>query len=195
MSISVTIKKVNDKLIVRFPYNSNFPPGARNLGGKWNSHEMAWIFDSRNESNVRDLCIRIYGTDGSKNIGDLVDVELDCRDYTDTISLLGRTFAYRKYRDSSVTLSENVTIKKSSFLSRGGSVKSPRIGENNVTLWIRDIPRAFAEKMIHEDDKNVRIIEQGQGVNIEKLLDEKTQLLKRIQEIDKVLINRQINLK
>jgi hypothetical protein len=67
--------KVNDikvstdghKLVVASPYCTALFDGARELAGQFgnvNGHGQAWVFFARDEKRVRDLLVRVYGTDG-----------------------------------------------------------------------------------------------------------------------------------
>lgn len=65
--MSITITTRNNRLAVESPYNPEFPPCARALGGQWDRAAQAWTFDPRDEASLRYLLRALYGTDGSSD--------------------------------------------------------------------------------------------------------------------------------
>ena len=57
----LSIFERDGKIAVSSPYNRNFPPRARDLGGTWDSGRLLWLFDAREEHRVRALCEEVYG--------------------------------------------------------------------------------------------------------------------------------------
>jgi DNA repair protein RadC len=60
----------NGRITVSSPYNPNFPPRARSLGGVWDSARRIWLFDAGDHDRVRSLCNEIYGADAVNNVKD-----------------------------------------------------------------------------------------------------------------------------
>ncbi len=57
---SIEMSLADDKLTVRVPYHPDFVAAARRLNGQF---EMPnWIFDVRDEKEIRKICGDIYGT-------------------------------------------------------------------------------------------------------------------------------------
>jgi len=146
-------------LVVTSPYHPQFPSGARRLGGRWDAATRTWRFDPRDEHRVRDLCSRIYGTDGSPAAAELVTlrVRLDrgsvLRAACGSIFLAGRCVARAYGRDSGARLGPGVVVIDGSSPRSGGSMK------NWVTIWagpatfeVRDVPRQIAETCVAERD-------------------------------------------
>lgn len=177
VSIAVTGTKVE----VKTPYHPDFPREAKLLGGKWNN--AAWLFDSRDEDRVRELCRKIYGTDGTA--ADLVSVRLTAK--TEIAALhsgifaAGRCVARATGRDSGAKLGDGV-ILLSGRVTSGGSMKNWRtyVIEGSV-VEVRDVPRA-AVADIDADDWAVEIVEAEDKTSV--LLAERERLLARLAEID-----------
>ena len=64
--MNITITNRNGRLAVDSPYNPEFPPCARALGGQWDRAAQAWTFDVRDEPALRHVLRALYGTDGSQ---------------------------------------------------------------------------------------------------------------------------------
>lgn len=75
--MTVSIRRVDNHIHVSSPYHPDFPPAARQLGGKWDSD--VWVFDARDDARVRGLCCDIYGTDGDVGADDDGSVIFDPR--------------------------------------------------------------------------------------------------------------------
>lgn len=70
--IPVKLEKTDSCISVFAPYDKEFPADARKLQGEWKDEEKAWTFPLDNEAKVRELLERIYGTDGSDTLIDVV---------------------------------------------------------------------------------------------------------------------------
>lgn len=143
------------------PYHPAFPQAAKALGGKWGTTPngtKAWLFDARDEEAVRDLCRRVYGTDGAE-APDTCDVTITVTTPGVLLALLteqsdaqwwfaGRGLASRRGRDYAVRLGEGVRIVSGRFTPTGGSMKYPAISYEGeaITLLVRDVPRLLAEQ-------------------------------------------------
>ncbi len=59
--MALSIFERDGKIAVSSPYNPQFPPRARQLGGVWDAGRLIWLFDPRHEEGVRALCAEVYG--------------------------------------------------------------------------------------------------------------------------------------
>lgn len=177
----VSIASTGTKVEVKAPYHPDFPHNAKRLGGKWNN--SAWSFDARDEDRVRELCRKIYGTDGTS--ADLVSVRLTAK--TDITALQGGIFAAGRCvaratgRDSGAKLGDGV-ILLSGRVTSGGSMKNWRtyVIEGSV-VEVRDVPRA-AISDIDTNDWTIEIVEAGDRTAV--LRAERDRLIARLAEID-----------
>lgn len=184
--IKVTVS--NSSLSVVSPYHPSFPSKAKDLGGKWNPDRRAWIFDARDESRVRDLCRKIYGTDGTTPTCDLVTIRLtalvDRKIERGGVFAAGRCIASATGRDSGARLCERVVLL-SGCITSGGSMKNwlTHVYKGAV-VELKDVPRAAIEK-INTEKWSVEIVEQA--VNKAALRAELETLKNRVAEIEKQL--------
>lgn len=200
MDITITGNDAG-KITVRTPYNPTFPARARNMGGKWSGTSTAWVFDARDEQRVRDLCIDIFGTDGTAT--DLATVRIDAatwyrigNDQGDEKEMYfaGRKIASRQTRDSSVQLGEGVIVISGKFPGSGGSMKYPGLAvesRDGVVLEVRDVPAGHYD--VSREDREavgVTLISTSKvtdETDVEALRTERATLVARIAEIDALL--------
>ena len=169
---------------VESPYNPNFPKRARALGGKWKA--PLWIFDARDEKRVRDLCIEIYGTDGSSPelVSIRVTVEESDYSYEKSFYVAGVQVARSFDRDSGARLGDGVVLLKGGFGS-AGSRKNPTITVDAGTIFeLRDVPKKAIENT-PGDTWKAEIIETS--VDLDTLKEELKHIEERAAEIRKII--------
>lgn len=133
-------------LIVESPFHPNFPAEARRLGGRWQPNSRNWVFDRRDEAELRNLLQKTYGTDGTTK-PELLAVELDLDGgpltlTEDQLSIFfgGREIARAFHRDGLASLGEGVRLLRGEVYT-GGSRRHPSIAWTNGTvLLVRDVP-------------------------------------------------------
>lgn len=151
--VNISRGRTNDGravIIVRSPYHPDFPPRARDLGGKWNPRAEWWWFDARDEAAVRRLLVEIYGTDGTPTETVDVTVSLDAFQLgrSNQFWLLGRLLVSRPARDARVQLGDGVRILSGGFAASGGSRQYPELAPHPGTvLLVRDVPRPLYEQL------------------------------------------------
>lgn len=196
MSLRVRVEAKGEQLHVRSPYNKVFVAGARNLGGQW--AEPDWVFDPRNERLVRELCQRVYGTDG-ESVPDTVSVEIEWseKDHEDQAGFVccGRVIAAASGRDSGAKLGAGVVVLNGRFNS-GGSMKNwTTTCEGGTKVLLHDIPRGLLTEYIERQQEDApwrtyTVIEPAPSAHAGKrqaLLDEQTRLTTRLAEIEREL--------
>lgn len=150
----ITIKSDAGRTTCSSPYHPDFPKRARNLGGKWSG--SAWVFDSRDEERVRQLCRDIYGTDGSAvEPADLVTVRITIEDNWNapnrgSIWFAGRQIARAWGRDSGAKLGDGVVLLEGRAASGGSRNNWYAFIRGPAVIEVRDLPRAMAIKAIAE---------------------------------------------
>jgi hypothetical protein len=203
--MTVKIETAGPRLLVSSPYMPAFVAGAKQLRGKWDPEYKVWSFDARDEAEVRDLCRRVYGTDGA-SVPECVDVEIVVADSPDpddpaitfesqTFSACGRVIASRPYRDSDVRLGEGVRVIEGAFARSGGSGKYPSIwsrsinSRQRVKLLVRDVPQPLADELAAKHPGAVTVRESGPTVaqRIAALTDERNALVARLEQINEAL--------
>jgi hypothetical protein len=132
-----------------------------------------------------EISIRTDGSDTTDE-GQLATVRVNMDDlhYSgQELRLAGRRLAWRPSRDEQVRLAEGVVVISGGFPASGGSVKNPRLTEEDGTvLEIRDVPLPVAQKMTEESKAAVLV--DAAAVERSALLAERDRLLTRLAEID-----------
>lgn len=137
----INVTKENSKINVESPYNPEFISEAKKIGGRWNPSLMAWQFSATIESNVRELLVEVYGTDGQETETVTALVRLSGNCFDQDVWQLGRRIAWRDSKKSPVRLGHGVTIVSGSFESTGGTNREPVIGANDVVVRVTDAPK------------------------------------------------------
>ncbi|MFF8618296.1 helix-turn-helix domain-containing protein [Streptomyces sp. NPDC015350] len=188
------------RLVVHVPPYPGFATPARLLGGVLNKNlqnVQRWHFDPRSEKRVRDLCISIWGTDGTlhKN-NDLVALHwgFDDLPWEKEVWLVGRLIAFRPHRDSHVQLGWGVTLLQGGFFESGGSIKNPRLDPKKGTvLEIRDVPRGIA-KSVQRTTEGITVVEPenpGPPLPREDLQARREELLEELSFLNQLLKDNQ----
>jgi hypothetical protein len=186
MDVSITVNSTT--LAVKSPYNSEFVATAKRYGGKWSGGQ--WVFDARDEERVRELCKKVYGSDGLT--ADLCTIRAKFTANASVgggpIEIAGRTIARAHGRDSGARLGEGVVLLEGKFGS-GGSMKNwaTFVGRNGAVVLVRDFPRAQAERLIAEGADWISIEPEAPPLDRAALEAERDRLSARIAEINALL--------
>lgn len=151
---AVQIETTRKGLSVTADYNPKFVSQARALGGKWDSLNSAWMFDTRTEDRVRSVLKTIYGTDQEEYEG--VTVRLDAYQWWQedgtgdnaTCYFAGRKIMSRRGRDSRILLGDGVVLTDGALPRSGGSVRYPSLGLDSgggVFLEVYDVPASHSD--------------------------------------------------
>lgn len=180
------IIKDNDVIKVKSSYNERFVKLSKALGGKWAS--PYWCFASENEEKVRELCLKIYGDNGLnfEKVDLTIDLNVAEKLYFDNAIKIGDVIlCERVCNEWNVKFADNVIVIEGEFCSRGGSAKHPRVTWNSDEMKIK--VKGFPKELFEQLEDKTGIIATKSATDIEKLLQEKETLLKRLAEIEKML--------
>ena len=141
--VSVTVS--GNRVVLTSPYNPALPAQAKRVGGRWDSVQHVWTFDTRDEDRVRELAREVYGTDGTPTRTVTVRATLGQYDLGgETVYVCGRAVLRRARRDDPVRLGDGCVLLSGRFYASGGSVAHPEIGDpagsDTVVVEIRDVP-------------------------------------------------------
>ena len=177
----------NGKAAIKTPYNADFVKKIKQIGGaKWDGE--AWIVPATEVDIVRGYMREVYGeTDVPSGDRVTVDVTFVETAYADraSIFLFGREVCRAHGRDSGAKVCEGVTILSGTIGSGGSRVNWDTRIEKGTVVRIRDLPR----EVLNMDVKykiEYKVLDD-KPIDREALEKEKTQLLARIAEIDKLL--------
>ena len=179
---TVKIQTSDGKVSVSSPYNGDFVNRARELGGKWQNEK--WNFDARDEERVRQMCLDVYGTDGSPMPSATIRVNLDKVGKMDAELVLGPVTVLRKFnRDSKPVLGPGCVVVAGGLESYGGSSKYPRITyKAGTVIEIRDIPQPIADKLTADDPDAYTLVED-ESTNGNELTAEEKSLVAALQAL------------
>lgn len=184
------VYKEENRVVVDSPYNTLFLEEAKRLGGRFRPNSKEWTFDVRDEERVKEMLLRVYGTDGIKEDFCTLRIEWKADESVGKGPIIahGRKIASAWGRDSGAKLGDGVILLSGSFHS-GGSMKNweTRVREGTVVL-VRDFPRKEAEaRTVKESSCRVYSIYEEIDNNITKLKEEKERLETRLKEINEIL--------
>lgn len=176
------------------PYNTNFVAAAKNAGGKFDRASNAWVFDARDESRARALCLKYYGTDGL--VADLITLRVEYKEERfagqDSLTVNGRPVARSTGRDSGAAICEGVILLSGGFRSAGSFKNWGTEAKAGTVVLVRDFPRAAADALISKvtaDSATTYSIEpETKPVDVAALTAERVKLAARIAEIDAILV-------
>lgn len=184
----------NGQIAVYAPYNKSFIEFAHETDGKWNASDKSWMFDERDRSKVEDICVKLfnYVKAGDKTVTIQFPGTLLTHN-NNAVELLGSKIAYRPGRDSQVRLTDGLLLISGKFAYRGGSMKYPEVGDvEDLVFEYRNFPESrlseldsIARKDAENEECWYKVLDNS--IDVEALKAEKEALLKRLNEIDKLL--------
>ena len=194
--MAISIRVEDDKAYISSPFNSDFIDKIHSIGSaKWERQLRAWSVPVTELDSVKGMLREVYGTDGSENIENKVNIKLTTDDDVDlddiqedpmTMTLFGREIMRAYSRDSGVKVAPDVTVVGD--YGSGGSRNHPTIWfGKGAEIYIYKVPESLAKKA-KVPHMTVEIISEPE-VDRQALLDEKKKLLKRLDEIEKLLQN------
>lgn len=146
--MGVGIQKASEfEIAVATPYHPEFPPVARRLGGRW--AKPLWVFDNRDEPQVRDALRKVYGTDGTpiprEDMWEIRVRLLPRINYGRQLWGVGREIVSRRESNWNVRYGTQVRLLQGSFAVEGGTQADPQIAPlpPYVEFRIRDVPPIF----------------------------------------------------
>lgn len=186
-------------LLVKCPFNTLFLSEARKRNGTWEPVIAAWRFDARDEGLLRQVCQRIFGTDGVTP-PDVVTVRLsfprdvESRDCA-PLAYLGRDIARATGKTSGARLGDGVVLEEGGFIS-GGSAKYWRvIAKAGTSVLMRDVSRVLVVPGPVELGRFsgcgfAEIVDETPRQATDVLMEERRQLLARLDAVETVLLSR-----
>lgn len=182
----VQIKRTENHIIIKSPYNSIFVEKARNLAGKWSSLNEVWQFDIRDEAEVLETCYLCYGEDGIRNNKCNIQITFieSASASKSALCVLGYPLARAFNRDSGAKVSDGVLIKSGGFDSSGSMKHWTTKAKAGTVIVLRDVSKPLVQAFIDSDEYEpdylqIVILEEYQDLQAEK-----ERLLARLAEIN-----------
>lgn len=186
----VVVTKNENLWSVKSPYNPDFVRFARNKGAKWNADDKTWTFNIKSKDTkekLKKILYELYSyTEGPVRC---VELRAKCEDILvdECLRIGGHVLVSRKHRDQPVIINDDsVCLIKGSFLGRGGSMKYPSVKFTNDAEITFEISEEYFNNLSEEEKEKFTVVKKS-DVDKEKLLAEKEELIKRIEEIERLL--------
>lgn len=191
MDFEITIAKGFAQ--IKTPYNADFVSKIRMVGGaKWDAEKRRWIVPETAVPAVREIMRDVYGRDDLVE-GETVSVRLTFAETlertTTSVIIMGHTISRAYGRDSGANPGDGVSFVQGECFS-GGSARNWTSGVKSGSVVIVDkVPIALYEREKDNLPRGVtcEIVKNDYQKSYIELKDEKTRLLARIAEIDKML--------
>ena len=172
------------------PYNPYFVNAIKGIGkATWNREKKCWVIPETAIDAAREIMINVYGySDITENetISLKVYFNEEVSEWHWDVVLFGKVIAHAYNRDSGARIGDDVAFIHGGAMS-GGSVKNwESIVEKGSVVILSNVNKNIYEKESTEYDITVEVLETE--INKQELLSEKERLLKRVAEIDKLLI-------
>lgn len=191
MDFKITIAKGMAQ--VKTPYNADFVSKIRMVGGaKWDAEKRRWTVPESAVPAVREIMRDVYGRDDLVE-GETVSVRLTFAETvektTTSVIIMGHTISRAYGRDSGANPGDGVSFVLGECFS-GGSMRNWTSGVKSGSVVIIDkVPIALYEREKDQLPRGVtcEIVENDCPTSRIQLEEEKSRLLARIAEIDKML--------
>ena len=182
------IKIADGKAAIYTPYNADFVSQIKLLGGRWNPLERCWTVAEFKVDEVRAVMRSVYGQD-DQPVSETVDViPTFTKQYSKRcapVTILGRTIAAARGRDSGARIGEDVMFLEGKPES-GGSIRNwETIIPVRSVVKLPNLPKIATEECDLPDEVTMEIV--GENVDRKALKAEKEKLLARLAEINKIL--------
>lgn len=189
---NIRVEKINDERVgVYTPYNQDFVKKIKNIGGaKWNG--KCWSIPSVSLDAVRIIMKNIYGEDdliSSDAVKVKVIVSENIEQYHGDINLLGKCLCHAYGRDSGGKAGEDVAYIEGSPLSSGSVRNWNSMIPAGSVIILNNVSKTLFNS--YEPVEGIEIQLLPQELDRKKLVEEKARLLKRIEEIDLLLSDKQ----
>lgn len=188
---NMKIEIENGKAKLFTPYNPIFVSKIKGIGSaKWNRDDKCWTVPEDNIEEAREIMRSAYGA-ADDDVAETVKVKVtvlecvwaDCRPYT----LMGKVLSKAYGRDSDAKPGEDVAYI-SGYCRSGGSAKNweSQVDKGSVIV-LNNVNKTLYEKYLESPSEDLKVELMESKKNKEELLKEKTQLLERLEEIEKEL--------
>lgn len=191
MDFKITI--ANGMAQIKTPYNANFVAKIKMVGGaKWDAEKRRWTVPETAVPAVREIMRNVYGRDDLIE-GETVSVRLTFAETlertTTSVIIMGHTISRAYGRDSGANPGDGVSFVRGECFS-GGSMRNWSSGVKGGSVVIVDkVPVSLYEREKDNLPRGVtcEIVENDCPTSRIQLEEEKSRLLARIAEIDKML--------
>lgn len=187
------IETDGDMIDVYSPYNPDFVKKIKGIGGaKWEPSKKCWIVPEDAVDVVRGFMVDVYGYSDIKenetiSLKITVNNEIACM--CEDVMLFGKIVSHATGRDSGAKMGNDVSYISGAATSGGSEKHWKSVVEAGSVVMLSNVNKNIFEKYEKEYnekyDITIEVLENK--INKQKLLEEKERLVKRIEEIDRLL--------
>ena len=187
--MNMEIKIKNNVAEVYTPYNSDFVRKIKQIDrSRWDRSNGCWTVPVDNIDLVREIMMDVYGmtdTSISRTVKLRITVKEELSQLRGDVNMFGKCLCRAWSRDSGGRSGDGVSYVKEKPYSGGSAKNWYSIVPEDAEIILTDVPVQLYEKEKDDDRIEVQIIDEAPDKN--KLLKERESLLKRLDEINKIL--------
>lgn len=182
------IEENGEKACIYTPYNPDFVREIKKIGGaRWNG--SAWEIPSSRINIAREILRRVYGEDDVSDV-EKVDIKLTFEEEVKTsemggVTLYGKRIAVAYSRDGGAKVGDDVAFTKGQATSGGSRNHPATVIEEGSEAIVNNVPVTLFEGQELPEGVKAEVIERESS--IDRLLEEKERLKKRLLEIEEIL--------
>lgn len=188
IKMNMEIKINNNKAEVYTPYNSDFVKRIKQIDGRrWDRSNGCWTVPVESVNIVREIMMDVFGMCDlpAKTIKLRINVKEELSERCGDVNLFGKCLCHAWGRDSGGKAGSGVSYVKGKPGSGGSAKNWCSIVPEGCEIVLTDVPETLYEK--EKDDERIEIQIVNDEVDREKLLSERENLLKRLEEINELL--------
>lgn len=189
----IKIEVMGENANVYTPYSSIFVKKINGIGGaRWNSSKRCWIVPVESVDAIREIMRQVYGKDDSpagecETLKLRIIVKKELSNSCDDVNLFGKCLCHATGRDSGGRPGNDVFYVAGKPNS-GGSVKNWKsIVPVGSEIILSNVSKLMYEEYVPNGDVSMELVQEEH--NKGQLLIEKEKLLKRLAEIDSLLLS------
>jgi hypothetical protein len=148
--MDIKITSLNEeKILVQCPYHRPVAYRLKRYGkAKWSYSQKGWEIDAQFESEVKDILLKYFDTDGTDSAL-TVDVKVTFNEKIECVKgpihFLGKTIAYAYNRDSGALTGDDVALIDGNINSGGSSANWKTIVEKGACFSLKKVNKKFFE--------------------------------------------------
>lgn len=182
--------KVNNGIArVYTPYNPDFVKAIKKIGGaKWDREKRCWAVPESAVDAAREIMKNVYGyNDNTPNETVKVRVKVinELNEWGSDVVLFGKVLSHATGRDSGARIGDDVVYIKGGATSGGSAKNWDSEVKAGSEIILSNVNKNLYDNAEPNEDIVVELITET--VDKAKLIEEKERLLKRIEEINKML--------
>lgn len=186
----LTIITQGDTARVYAPYDPKFPELMRSVHGVWDKPNSCWWVSATRLQEVRTFMREIYGTDdlgGKPAVSVIVTFSEGDGAFRRDYVMFGKVLAHATSMTSGATPGPDVTFLQGAPESGGSSKNWCSVIPKGAVVRIDNVSGPDLEKQRLPGTATMQVLTEDKDSEREKLIQERRELMKRIEQIDLLL--------